>query len=86
MPWSVPVEDEHGKIEWTGYCIDLIKKLAKDMNFTYDLVIPKDGQFGFKMKNGQWSGLVGDLATGVKIKNKINEVKIKQLCGSETPE
>ncbi|XP_033217570.1 ionotropic receptor 25a isoform X2 [Belonocnema kinseyi] len=64
VPWSLPVEDEHGKIKWTGYCIDLIKKLAQDMDFTYDLVIPKDGEFGSKLKNGEWSGLVGDLATG----------------------
>ena len=36
------------------------------MNFDYDIVIPKNGEFGSKLQNGEWNGLVGDLAKGVK--------------------
>lgn len=35
------------------------------MDFDYDLVIPEEGTFGVKI-NGNWDGLVGDLAKGVQ--------------------
>ncbi|XP_013912108.1 PREDICTED: glutamate receptor ionotropic, NMDA 3A [Thamnophis sirtalis] len=46
-----------------GYCIDLLEKLAEDMNFDFDLYIVGDGKYG-GLKNGQWTGLVGDLLAG----------------------
>ncbi|XP_015979386.2 glutamate receptor ionotropic, NMDA 3A isoform X2 [Rousettus aegyptiacus] len=46
-----------------GYCIDLLEKLAEDMNFDFDLYIVGDGKYG-AWKNGHWTGLVGDLLTG----------------------
>ncbi|XP_051957192.1 LOW QUALITY PROTEIN: glutamate receptor ionotropic, NMDA 3B [Xyrauchen texanus] len=47
-----------------GYCIDLLEKLAEDMNFEFDLYIVGDGKYG-ALKGGQWTGLVGDLLSGV---------------------
>ncbi|KAK7119674.1 hypothetical protein R3I94_021488 [Phoxinus phoxinus] len=47
-----------------GYCIDLLEKLAEDMNFEFDLYIVGDGKYG-ALKGGQWTGLVGDLLGGV---------------------
>lgn len=49
-----------------GYCIDLLKELAKKNNFTYSLALSPDGQFGsFGQKNGtgkkEWNGLIGEL-------------------------
>jgi ionotropic glutamate receptor NMDA 1 len=36
-----------------GYCIDLLKKLSSTMNFTSELALSPDGQFGsFVSKNG----------------------------------
>ncbi|KAM6984678.1 LOW QUALITY PROTEIN: glutamate receptor ionotropic, NMDA 3A [Aplochiton taeniatus] len=46
-----------------GYCIDLLEKLAEDMGFTFDLYIVGDGKYG-GLKNGRWTGLVGDLLSG----------------------
>nr|XP_033774585.1 glutamate receptor ionotropic, NMDA 3A [Geotrypetes seraphini] len=46
-----------------GYCIDLLEKLAEDMNFNFDLYIVGDGKYG-AFKNGHWTGLVGDLLSG----------------------
>ncbi|XP_077777308.1 glutamate receptor ionotropic, NMDA 3A [Podarcis muralis] len=46
-----------------GYTIDLLEKLAEDMNFDFDLYIVGDGKYG-ALKNGQWTGLVGDLLAG----------------------
>uniref|UniRef100_A0AAY4ELY4 Glutamate receptor n=1 Tax=Denticeps clupeoides TaxID=299321 RepID=A0AAY4ELY4_9TELE len=47
-----------------GYCIDLLEKLAEDMNFEFDLYIVGDGKYG-AWKGGRWTGLVGDLLNGV---------------------
>lgn len=49
-----------------GYCIDLLKELARKNNFTYSLALSPDGQFGsLTPKNGtgkkEWNGLIGEL-------------------------
>ncbi|XP_015174609.1 PREDICTED: glutamate receptor ionotropic, kainate 3 [Polistes dominula] len=73
IPWSMPkidpetgqvMRDSDGNEIWEGYCIDFIQKLSIEMQFDYELVIPMDRSFGEKLPNGQWSGLVGDLAKG----------------------
>ncbi|XP_026994767.2 glutamate receptor ionotropic, NMDA 3B isoform X1 [Tachysurus fulvidraco] len=46
-----------------GFCIDLLEKLAEDMQFDFELYIVGDGKYG-AWKNGQWTGLVGDLLSG----------------------
>ncbi|KAM0731734.1 Ionotropic receptor 25a [Formica fusca] len=73
VPWSVIKRDpvtgqemrnEEGREIWEGYCIDFVQKLSEEMQFDYDLVIPEDGEFGKKLPNGEWSGVIGDLAKG----------------------
>ncbi|XP_058820957.1 glutamate [NMDA] receptor subunit 1 isoform X2 [Topomyia yanbarensis] len=55
-----------------GYCIDLLKALALRINFTFDLALSPDGQFGhYQLKNHttgigtsvkkEWNGLIGEL-------------------------
>ncbi|XP_053696942.1 glutamate [NMDA] receptor subunit 1 [Sabethes cyaneus] len=55
-----------------GYCIDLLKALAQRINFTFDLALSPDGQFGhYQLKNHttgigtsvkkEWNGLIGEL-------------------------
>ncbi|XP_012278038.1 glutamate [NMDA] receptor subunit 1 [Orussus abietinus] len=50
-----------------GYCVDLLKELSTVINFTYNLALSPDGQFGsYTIKNSsggkkEWSGLVGEL-------------------------
>ncbi|XP_015825133.3 glutamate receptor ionotropic, NMDA 3B [Nothobranchius furzeri] len=48
-----------------GYCIDLLEKLAEDMGFTFDLYIVGDGKYGALSGTGRWTGLVGDLLSGI---------------------
>lgn len=50
--------------KWKGYCIDLIEKLAKEMNFKYELVV-KDKFGEHDPTTGKWDGLIGDLVEGV---------------------
>lgn len=57
-----------------GYCIDLLRELAKRVNFTYDIALSPDGQFGhYVLKNQsaasgsmsgvkkEWTGLIGEV-------------------------
>ncbi|XP_067912507.1 glutamate receptor ionotropic, NMDA 2A isoform X4 [Heterodontus francisci] len=43
-----------------GFCIDILKKLAKTVKFTYDLYLVSNGKHGKKI-NGVWNGMVGDV-------------------------
>lgn len=57
----------------SGYCIDLLRALANRINFTYDLSLSPDGQFGYYVLKNQtvggiisgmkkeWTGLIGEI-------------------------
>ncbi|XP_014254521.1 ionotropic receptor 25a isoform X2 [Cimex lectularius] len=70
IPFAYPAfNDKNEKIigpdgnqVWEGYCIDLIERLAKDMNFDFELVTSYD--FGEKKMDGSWTGLIGELQRG----------------------
>ncbi|KAI1719509.1 ligated ion channel l-glutamate- and glycine-binding site domain-containing protein [Ditylenchus destructor] len=47
----------------TGYCVDLLNKLAEDVGFTYTLYKVRDEKWGLKSENGTWNGLIQDLTT-----------------------
>ncbi|XP_045541113.1 ionotropic receptor 25a [Papilio machaon] len=72
IPWTMKkldssdevILDKEGRPLYEGYCIDLIEKLAQTMDFDYEIVIPKSGGFGQRLRNGSWDGLIGDLMTG----------------------
>nr|ALM24945.1 ionotropic receptor 8a.1 [Athetis dissimilis] len=73
VPWTLPkldpvtgdqMYDEEGQPLYEGYCIDLIARLAETMSFDYEIVSPKSGDFGKKLPNGTWDGIVGDLMRG----------------------
>ncbi|KAL1131594.1 hypothetical protein AAG570_011208 [Ranatra chinensis] len=50
-----------------GFCMDLLKELSRTINFTFELALSPDGQFGnFVIKNSsggkkEWTGLIGEL-------------------------
>ncbi|XP_045505894.1 ionotropic receptor 25a [Colias croceus] len=73
VPWTLqkldpetgqPMFTEDGEPMYYGYCIDLIDKIAEAMGFDYEIVTPKVGDFGKRLANGTWDGVVGDLMTG----------------------
>jgi glutamate receptor, ionotropic, invertebrate len=49
---------------YEGYCIDFISELSRRMNFSFELVEPKRGNFGKKLDDGNFDGAVGDLIKG----------------------
>ena len=49
----------------TGYCIDLLKFLVRDIRFSVIIQVVKDGKYGaLNHTTGQWSGLIGEVARG----------------------
>ena len=54
-------KDKDGIISYHGYCIDLLKELAKTLHFTYEIYLSPDGEYGAKTENGAWNGMVGEL-------------------------
>ncbi|KAF9414601.1 hypothetical protein HW555_007530, partial [Spodoptera exigua] len=73
VPWTLVKVDptsgeqmfnEDGQPLYEGYCIDLIARLSETMSFDYEIVSPKTGDFGKKLPNGTWDGVVGDLMRG----------------------
>jgi hypothetical protein len=49
----------------TGYCIDLLKLLMRDVGFSVIIEVVKDGKYGgLNRTTGQWSGQIGEVARG----------------------
>lgn len=47
-----------------GFCIDVLKRLAKNVGFTYDLYLVTNGRHG-KNIDGEWNGMVGEVGAPV---------------------
>lgn len=48
-----------------GYCAELAEKVAKIVNFTYEICLVKDGKYGAVNDSESWNGMVGELTRGV---------------------
>ena len=47
---------------FSGMFIELLQDLALHLNFTYDVSLSKDNQWGLMLPNGTWNGLIGELS------------------------
>ncbi|XP_067682757.1 glutamate receptor ionotropic, kainate 3-like [Haliotis asinina] len=54
---------ENGSVKFDGLCIQLLQELAKQLNFSYNLVEPEDREWS-RILNGSWTGLVKLLVGG----------------------
>lgn len=43
-----------------GFCIDILKKLAKVVKFSYDLYLVTNGKHGKRVR-GVWNGMIGEV-------------------------
>lgn len=43
-----------------GFCIDILKKLAKVVRFSYDLYLVTNGKHGKRVR-GVWNGMIGEV-------------------------
>uniref|UniRef100_A0A8C2KRE8 Glutamate receptor n=1 Tax=Cyprinus carpio TaxID=7962 RepID=A0A8C2KRE8_CYPCA len=53
-------EDSYIKQCCKGFCIDILKKIARNVKFTYDLYLVTNGKHGKKINN-VWNGMVGEV-------------------------
>ncbi|GAB1608522.1 glutamate receptor 2-like [Argonauta hians] len=65
---SIPpfyMEDVNGGVkEQHGYIVDMLAEMAPIMNVTFDIKMVRDGRFGSKDKNGNWTGMIGEVISG----------------------
>uniref|UniRef100_H3AUN9 Glutamate receptor n=2 Tax=Latimeria chalumnae TaxID=7897 RepID=H3AUN9_LATCH len=57
---GVNVADPYVKLCCKGFCIDILKKLAKTVKFSYDLYLVTNGKHGKKVR-GVWNGMIGEV-------------------------
>ncbi|XP_044735495.1 ionotropic receptor 25a-like [Chrysoperla carnea] len=53
--------DENAPKKYSGYCIDLIDKIAEILRFDYEIYTHPDGKFGNMDNDGNWNGIVREL-------------------------
>ena len=58
-------QEEDGTISYEGFCIDLLKQMAKMLHFSYEIYLSPDGQYGAITENGTWNGMLGELVNKV---------------------
>ncbi|XP_075543688.1 glutamate receptor U1-like [Dermacentor variabilis] len=61
-PYSIFVKDEHGQDKFWGISGALIGNLTESMGLRIVFKIPVDNQWGYRMANGSWAGMLGDLS------------------------
>ena len=54
-----------GNDRYEGYCAELAKKIADIVGYDYILKVVADGNYGAKLENGMWNGMVGELTRKV---------------------
>ena len=62
------VKDEslHGNERYHGYVADFTKILSERVGFHYVIKLVKDGKYGQKERNGEWTGMIGEVIRKVK--------------------
>lgn len=74
-----------GNARYEGYCIDLLDKIAKMRNFTYEIHEVHDKTYG--VREGQrWNGMVGELMSKVGRDEDRCIVLWKNSLGKIVPE
>ncbi|XP_043570492.1 glutamate receptor ionotropic, NMDA 2C-like isoform X1 [Chiloscyllium plagiosum] len=57
---SESIAETYTKLCCKGFCIDILKKLAKTVKFSYDLYLVTNGKHGKKVR-GTWNGMIGEV-------------------------
>ena len=63
-PYMMEVGDSslRGNDRFEGYCVDLLREIAKILNFTYEIHLVADGQYGSPQgESDEWTGMVKEL-------------------------
>ena len=60
-PFVMKKKHKDGSFSYEGYCIDLLKELARNLKFKYEIYPSPDGLYGAETYNGTWDGMIGEL-------------------------
>ncbi|KAG7459574.1 hypothetical protein MATL_G00212090, partial [Megalops atlanticus] len=52
--------EPYTKLCCKGFCIDILKKLSRNIKFSYDLYLVTNGKHG-KLVRGTWNGMIGEV-------------------------
>ena len=55
----------YGNDRYIGFTIDLLKRLADDLNFEYEIYESPLNGYGVEVSDGLWDGMVHEIMTGV---------------------
>lgn len=67
-----------GNDRFEGFIVDLLNKLASSLKFTHTLKLVEDDSYGgFNPVTNEWTGMVGELVSKVRV--KIIYFNVKQL-------
>ncbi|KAG7258667.1 hypothetical protein CRUP_007137 [Coryphaenoides rupestris] len=53
--------EPYTKLCCKGFCIDILKKLSRNIKFSYDLYLVTNGKHG-KLVRGIWNGMIGEVS------------------------
>jgi len=53
--------EPYTKLCCKGFCIDILKKLSRNIKFSYDLYLVTNGKHG-KLVRGTWNGMIGEVS------------------------
>jgi len=69
-----------GNARFSGFCIDLLKEIAKLLKFDYVIKLVDDGKYGAPGGlNGEWNGMVGELTDKVIVEDWTDKTYVLQL-------
>lgn len=72
-------KDRVGNDKFYGFAIDLMERVAKDLDFEYEMYVVPDGNFGVELPTGEWNGLVGEVLCGVNLFLSLLQSDIEYL-------
>ena len=54
-----------GNDRFEGFCVDLLKLIAQQVDFTYEILPVSDNMAGIMSPNRSWSGVMKQIVSGV---------------------
>lgn len=55
------IETLKGDDRLEGFAVDLIRELSSILGFNYTFIVEEDAEYGKKLSDGTWDGMIGKL-------------------------
>lgn len=57
--------NEESRSKYEGYAVDLIERISEELNFTYEFIVT-EANSNYDENSQTWSGVMGDVVSGVR--------------------